>query len=110
MLIFSSQLICIGRAILRKPIILVMDEATASVDSETDQLIQQMIRTKFVSCTVLTIAHRLHTIIDSDKILVMEGGKVAEFDSPTNLLSIETGKFRSLWDNHVASGGETEVK
>jgi ABC-type multidrug transport system fused ATPase/permease subunit len=85
---------------------LVLDEATASVDGETDNLIQKMIRTKFAECTVLTIAHRLHTIIDSTKVLVMDSGRVAEFDSPENLLADENGKFRSLWDNHVASGGE----
>lgn len=102
----QRQLICIGRAILRKPVILVMDEATASVDGETDMLIQKMIRTKFAECTILTIAHRLNTIIDSTKILVMDTGVVAEFDTPETLLANSNGKFRSLWDNHVASGGD----
>lgn len=98
-------MICIARALLRKPVILVLDEATASVDGETDTLIQRMIRTKFADCTVLTIAHRLNTIMDSTKILVMDSGHVAEFDTPQNLLADSKGKFRSLWDNHVASGG-----
>jgi ATP-binding cassette, subfamily C (CFTR/MRP), member 1 len=100
------QLICIGRALLRKPVILVLDEATASVDGETDNLIQKMIRTKFADCTVLTIAHRLNTIIDSTKVLVMDAGHVAEFDAPEELLADPKGLFKSLWDNHVASGGE----
>ena len=65
-----------------------MDEATASVDVDTDQLIQKVIREKFGHCTVLTIAHRLNTIMDSDKVLVMDKGDAAEFDSPDKLLQV----------------------
>jgi ABC-type bacteriocin/lantibiotic exporter with double-glycine peptidase domain len=68
--------------------ILMMYEATASVDLETDALIQKVIREKFASCTVLTIAHRLNTIMDSSKVLVMDAGSVAEFDSPHILLQV----------------------
>ena len=99
-----SQLICVARAILRKPKILVMDEATASIDSETDELVQLMIRTKFAECTVLTIAHRLHTIVDSNKVLVMDGGLVGEYDQPKTLLNKSGGIFKALWDRHVSSG------
>ncbi len=86
-----------------------MDEATASIDPETDAFIQTMIRSKFADCTVLTIAHRLHTIIDSTNVLVMDKGYAKEFDSPENLLSQEDGLFKALWDRHVQEGGESST-
>jgi len=82
----QRQLLCLARAMIRDSHILIMDEATASVDIETDAIIQKALRTKFSNVTVLTIAHRLNTIIDYDKILVLGKGEVLEFDTPKNLL------------------------
>jgi ATP-binding cassette subfamily C (CFTR/MRP) protein 4 len=92
----QRQLICLARALLKKNKILVLDEATANVDYETDRLIQKTIGTEFEDCTVITIAHRIHTVINADKILVMEGGDLVEFDHPYNLLKNENGFLRKL--------------
>ena len=92
----QRQLICLGRALLRNTNILILDEATAAVDLETDSLIQTTIRSEFSSSTVLTIAHRLNTIMDSNRVLVLHEGRVAEFDSPQNLLRDESTIFYSL--------------
>ncbi|KAJ6646999.1 ATP-binding cassette subfamily C member 4 [Pseudolycoriella hygida] len=92
----QRQLLCLARAILRRNSILVLDEATANVDPHTDFLIQQTIRTKFVDCTVLTVAHRLNTIIDSDRVLVMDGGVAVEYDAPFKLLSKANGVFKGM--------------
>ncbi|XP_071552963.1 ATP-binding cassette sub-family C member 4-like isoform X4 [Panulirus ornatus] len=92
----QRQLVCLARAILRHNKILVLDEATANVDPRTDALIQQTIRTKFKDCTVLTIAHRLHTIMDSDRVMVLQAGRVEEFDEPHVLLKNEKSLLMSL--------------
>ncbi|XP_011301174.1 probable multidrug resistance-associated protein lethal(2)03659 [Fopius arisanus] len=92
----QRQLVCLARAILRNNKVLMLDEATANVDPHTDALIQRTIRTKFAECTVLTVAHRLNTIMDSDKVLVMDAGRLAEYDHPYLLLQNERGQFTSL--------------
>ncbi|XP_023236895.1 multidrug resistance-associated protein 4-like [Centruroides sculpturatus] len=95
----ERQLICLARTIVRKNKILVMDEATSNIDKKTDSCIQKIIREKFKSCTVLTIAHRLHTIIDSDRVLVLDKGKIQEFDMPYKLLKNVNGTFYNLVKN-----------
>lgn len=92
----QRQLICLTRAILQNNRILVLDEATANVDPITDALIQTTIRKKFKTCTVLTIAHRLNTIMDSDKVLVMDHGQMLEFDHPYVLLQNKKGYFSGM--------------
>ncbi|XP_045760841.1 ATP-binding cassette sub-family C member 4-like [Maniola jurtina] len=92
----QRQLMCLARAVLRSNKILIMDEATANVDPQTDNFIQQTIRRQFASCTVLTIAHRLNTIMDSDRVLVMSAGEIAEFDHPYILLSDPDSMFSSM--------------
>uniref|UniRef100_A0A4W3JNQ4 ATP-binding cassette, sub-family C (CFTR/MRP), member 3 n=1 Tax=Callorhinchus milii TaxID=7868 RepID=A0A4W3JNQ4_CALMI len=91
----QRQLVCLARALLRKTRILVLDEATAAVDLETDDLIQSTIRTQFKDSTVLTIAHRLNTIMDYTRVLVLDKGRIAEFDTPANLIA-QRGVFYSM--------------
>ncbi|XP_036328973.1 multidrug resistance-associated protein 1 isoform X1 [Rhagoletis pomonella] len=92
----QRQLVCLARALLRKTKVLVLDEATAAVDLETDDLIQKTIRSEFKDCTVLTIAHRLNTILDSDKVIVLNKGEITEFASPTELLDNPHSAFYSM--------------
>jgi len=99
----QRQLLCIARSLLRKPKVLIMDEATASIDNNTDAKIQKMIRENFKDATVLTIAHRLNTILDSDRVLVLDDGNVVEFDTPNNLLSKSDGLFKGMVDKSRAA-------
>ncbi|KAI8806740.1 P-loop containing nucleoside triphosphate hydrolase protein [Cladochytrium replicatum] len=92
----QRQLMCLARAILKKPRILVMDEATASVDTKADKLIQESIETHFTETTVISIAHRLNTIAGFDRVMVLDGGNLIEFDSPHNLLQNPDSLFTGL--------------
>ncbi|XP_017091987.2 ATP-binding cassette sub-family C member 4 [Drosophila bipectinata] len=102
----QRQLLCLARAILRNNKVLVLDEATANVDPQTDALIQRTIRVKFQQCTVLTVAHRLHTVMDSDRIIVMDAGVAVEFDVPHLLLKKSRGHLRQMVE---ATGGEADA-
>lgn len=95
----QRQMVCLARALLRKTKILILDEATAAVDLETDDLIQATIRREFVGCTVLTIAHRLNTIMDYDKIVVLDKGTIKEFAPPNQLLQNENSMFYGMAKN-----------
>ncbi|PVD27625.1 hypothetical protein C0Q70_12791 [Pomacea canaliculata] len=92
----QRQLVCLARSLLRRTKILVLDEATAAVDMETDSLIQNTIREAFSSCTIITIAHRLNTIMDYDRILVLDEGLVKEYDSPHVLLANKQSIFYGM--------------
>jgi len=92
----QRQLICLARAILRNTKILILDEATASIDPSTDKLIQTSIRKSFANNTVLIIAHRLDTILFCDRIMVLNKGEIVEFDSPENLLNDSKSDFYSM--------------
>ncbi|MBZ3876593.1 Canalicular multispecific organic anion transporter 1 [Sciurus carolinensis] len=99
----QRQLICLARALLRKTKILVLDEATASIDFETDNLVQNTIRKEFSDCTILTIAHRLHSIIDSDRVLVLDSGRIIEFGAPQHLI-----RQKGLFFQMITEAGMTK--
>jgi len=100
----QKQLLCLARAILLRPKVLLLDEATSAVDMATDRLIQRSIREEFANTTLLVIAHRLSTVVDFDRILVMRDGTTAEFGSPRELLGLEGGLFKEM----IGHSGEKE--
>lgn len=95
----QRQLMCLARSLLRSPKVMLLDEATASIDYESDAMIQQTIREEFSNSTILTIAHRLRSIVDYDKILVMDAGKVVEYDEPYTLIANTDSLFYSMCEN-----------
>ncbi|KND01250.1 uncharacterized protein SPPG_03064 [Spizellomyces punctatus DAOM BR117] len=95
----QKQLVCLTRAILRNSKVIILDEATASVDNDTDALIQETLKTEFGDCTVVTIAHRVNTIMSYDKIIVMDAGRVVEIGAPGDLLADSTSHFFGLVHN-----------
>ena len=94
----QRQLLCLARAIVSRPKIMLLDEATSAVDMATDTLIQQSIRRDFADSTLVVIAHRLSTIADFDRILVLSDGALTEFGTPRELWENPTGVFRSMCD------------
>ncbi|PQQ04852.1 ABC transporter C family member 3 [Prunus yedoensis var. nudiflora] len=92
----QRQLVCLGRVLLKKSKVLVLDEATASVDTATDNLIQQTLRQHFTDCTVITIAHRITSVLDSDMVLLLSHGLIDEYDSPATLLENKSSSFAQL--------------
>ncbi|CUM64740.1 uncharacterized protein PRCAT00002351001 [Priceomyces carsonii] len=95
----ERQLVCLSRSLLKNPKVMLLDEATSSIDYKSDSIIQQTIREEFSNSTILTIAHRLRTIIDYDKILVMDAGRVVEYDNPYVLISDKKSLFYSMCVN-----------
>ncbi|RVW53624.1 ABC transporter C family member 5 [Vitis vinifera] len=102
----QRQLVSLGQALLKQATILVLDEATASVDTATDNLIQNIIRTEFQNCTVCTIALRIPTVIDSDLVLVLSDGRAAEFDTPARLLEDKSSMFLKLVTKYSSRTGD----
>lgn len=96
----QKQLICLARAILKKTKILILDEATATIDHKTDELIQKLIKTQFADSTILSVAHRIDTILDYDRILVMDNGSVVDNDTPQNMLQNDKSLLYSTLVEH----------
>ncbi|XP_042492071.1 ABC transporter C family member 3-like [Macadamia integrifolia] len=97
----QRQLVCLGRALLKSSKLLVLDEATASVDTATDYQIQQTLRQHFSGSTVITIAHRITSILDNDKVLLLDNGLVLEYDSPAKLLETKSSSFAKLFKEYT---------
>lgn len=105
----QRQLVCLARALLRKTKVLILDEATAAIDLETDELIQKTIRTQFTDCTILTIAHRINTIMDSQRVVVLDQGRIAEYDTPAALLSNTNSIFYGMAKSAGLVNGATDI-
>ncbi|OBT74156.1 hypothetical protein VF21_06257 [Pseudogymnoascus sp. 05NY08] len=95
----QRQLFCLARAIIKPGKILIIDEATSSMDSETDELIQRVLRKEFEGRTIIAIAHKLHTVLDFDRVMLLEKGRIVETGNPQELLETETSAFRALYNS-----------
>ncbi|KAK2966470.1 hypothetical protein RJ640_018999 [Escallonia rubra] len=109
----QRQLFCLGRALLKRRKILVLDEATASIDNTTDSIIQKTLRTEFADCTVITVAHRIPTVMDCTMVLAISDGKLVEYDEPMKLLDQEGSLFGQLvkeyWSHAGNASGYCEI-
>jgi len=92
----EKQLVSIARILLKKSTIIIVDEPTSRIDEKTEELVTSMLNTCFKDCLLITIAHRIKTILESDKILVLDHGKIMEFDSPENLLADQGTIFSGI--------------
>ncbi|CAL0323892.1 unnamed protein product [Lupinus luteus] len=101
----QRQLVCLGRVLLKKSKILVLDEATASVDTATDNLIQQTLKQHFTNSTIITIAHRITSVIDSNMVLLLNQGLIEEYDTPTTLLENKSSSFAQLVAEYTMRSG-----
>jgi ABC-type multidrug transport system fused ATPase/permease subunit len=95
----QKQLLCLGRAVVHQGSILIMDEATSSVDSDTDALMQRVIREEFKEKTVISIVHKLHTVLDYDQVIILDHGQIVERGRPRELLEAATSRFRVLYNS-----------
>ncbi|KAI7988581.1 ABC transporter C family member 10 [Camellia lanceoleosa] len=106
----QRQLFCLGRALLKRRKILVLDEATASIDNATDSIIQKIIRTEFEDCTVITVAHRIPTVMDCTMVLAISDGQLVEYDEPMKLVSKEGSLFGQLVNEYWSHSGNASGK
>ncbi|KAL6986358.1 Multidrug resistance-associated protein 7 [Sarracenia purpurea var. burkii] len=104
----QRQLFCLGRALLKRKKILVLDEATASIDNATDSLIQKTIRTEFEDCTVITVAHRIPTVMDCTMVLAVSDGLLVEYDQPMKLMVKDSSLFGQLVKEYWAHSNQIE--
>ncbi|XP_071709505.1 ABC transporter C family member 10 [Rutidosis leptorrhynchoides] len=105
----QRQLFCLGRALLRRSKILVLDEATASIDNATDTMLQETIRSEFADCTVITVAHRIPTVMDCTMVLTMSDGKIAEYDEPMKLMRRDDSLFGQLVKEYWSHTQSTQI-
>ncbi|KAM4076212.1 hypothetical protein ACJW30_12G045600 [Castanea mollissima] len=105
----QRQLFCLGRALLRRSRVLVLDEATASIDNATDMILQKTIRTEFADCTVITVAHRIPTVMDCTMVLAISDGKLVEYDTPMKLMKREGSLFRQLVKEYWSHSQSAEL-